>query len=274
MKSFAYRRIINFSLLLISAVSLYVYVWALESTLQNPARFSGWTLLGMVLFLAAYNVRKKLPFLPLGSSAMWLQIHIYIGLLTGFVFGIHLGWQLPNGLFECLLAAAFAAVFLSGVAGLALTRSFAKRLATRKDEIIFERIPWRRKQIRREAEQLVFEQLSRQGALAIPQFYVEHLHVFFSAPQNFWGHLFQTTHARHTLLSELKTHERYLSEPDREVLRSIAGCVERKDDLDYQFALQSTLKHWLFVHIPLTYVLLVFSFFHLFLVNAFSGAAV
>ncbi|MFT7641746.1 MAG: hypothetical protein ACI9G1_003497, partial [Pirellulaceae bacterium] len=46
MKSFAYRRIINFSLLLISAVSLYVYVWALESTLQNPARFSGWTLLG------------------------------------------------------------------------------------------------------------------------------------------------------------------------------------------------------------------------------------
>jgi hypothetical protein len=47
--------------------------------------------------------------------------------------------------------------------------------------------------------------------------------------------------------------------------------VRQKDGLDYHHALQLTLKLWLFVHIPLTYSLLIFSLVHLVLVYAFAG---
>ncbi len=38
---------------------------------------SGYFLLAVMFVLAGYNVWKKLPFLPLGSSEGWLQFHIY-----------------------------------------------------------------------------------------------------------------------------------------------------------------------------------------------------
>ena len=35
----------------------------------------------IVVFLAAFNSRKKLPFLPLLKASIWLQLHIYVGLI-------------------------------------------------------------------------------------------------------------------------------------------------------------------------------------------------
>jgi hypothetical protein len=49
--------------------------------------------------------------------------------------------------------------------------------------------------------------------------------------------------------------------------------VRRKDALDYCGALQAALKLWLFVHLPLTYSLMIFSVWHVVLVFAFSGGA-
>ena len=49
-------------------------------------------------------------------------------------------------------------------------------------------------------------------------------------------------------------------------------CFETKDQLDFHQAMQGLLKGWLFVHIPLTYALLLFALVHLVLVYAFSGA--
>jgi hypothetical protein len=43
--------------------------------------------------------------------------------------------------------------------------------------------------------------------------------------------------------------------------------------LDYHRALQLALKLWLFVHIPLTYGLLIFTALHIVLVFGFSGGA-
>ena len=55
--------------------------------------------------------------------------------------------------------------------------------------------------------------------------------------------------------------------------QKIAQLVRQKDGLDYHQALQLLLRGWLFIHIPLTYSLLIFSLMHLVLVYAFSGGA-
>ena len=64
---------------------------------------------------------------------------------------------------------------------------------------------------------------------------------------------------------------RFTNEAERAALDKLAALVRQKDGLDYHRALQLTLKLWLFVHIPLTYGLLVFTVLHIVLVFGFSG---
>lgn len=267
------RRVRNLALMVFVGCALLLMNRISAAALRDTARQSGWLLLAMVLFLAAYNLRKKLAFLPLGSSATWLQVHIYVGLLTGLVFGIHISWNIPGGVFESVLALLYASVFISGVAGLFLSRSLARRLTTRGSEVMFERIPIHRKQLATEVETIVLRCLDETESTAVAQFYAERLRPFFAVARNFWHHLLHSNRPRFALLNEIQAHHRYLNESERHTMLQVSICVEMKDDLDYQYALQATLKYWLFAHVPLTYALLVFAAFHLLLVSAFAGGA-
>ncbi|MCA9121913.1 MAG: hypothetical protein H6822_26755 [Planctomycetaceae bacterium] len=273
MNTLAARRTRNLGITIVAALLILWLSDVMTTALRDVSRLSGWGLLAMVAFLAAYNVRKKLAFLPLGSSSSWLQLHVYVGLLTAVVFGIHISWKMPSGLVEMILAALYLYVFASGLVGLFLTRSLPKRLTTRGDEILFERIPVYRKRIQAEVEAIVFSGLDDSESTAIAQFYADRLRPFFTQPRNLWQHLVQSNRARFGLLNEMRAYGRYLDNSEREMMSRIATCVERKDDLDYQFSLQATLKYWLFVHVPLSYGLLVFAVVHLLLVSAFSGGA-
>ncbi len=53
------------------------------------------------------------------------------------------------------------------------------------------------------------------------------------------------------------------STPDeRGILAQIVERIRAKDDLDFQQARQGVLKGWLFVHIPLTYSMLLAGMVH------------
>jgi len=56
------------------------------NTLPDYAYLTGYALLAGMFVLTIYNLRKKLPFLPLGKSETWLQIHIYLGFFTTLLF--------------------------------------------------------------------------------------------------------------------------------------------------------------------------------------------
>jgi len=59
------------------------------------------------------------------------------------------------------------------------------------------------------------------------------------------------------LLSDLKELERYLENDDRSTADQFAALVRRRDDLDYQFALQLRLRLWVTFHSILTVALVV-----------------
>ena len=65
--------------------------------------------------------------------------------------------------------------------------------------------------------------------------------------------------------------ERYLNDKEREFSAELRDLVEQKDELDYHYALQTTLKSWLFVHVPLTYGMVLLALVHLVLAYAFGG---
>ncbi|MGB1071716.1 MAG: hypothetical protein ACPG1Z_08610, partial [Planctomycetota bacterium] len=66
-------------------VSLYFLEQA-DATLANPAVTSGWILLGSFVLLCLYGVRKKVPFLPIGKTATWLQMHLGFGVISTWLF--------------------------------------------------------------------------------------------------------------------------------------------------------------------------------------------
>lgn len=267
------RQILRGTLFLIGFGAASVWAWKHYS--PSIFRFpflSGWVLFGTMLILAAFNLRKKLSFLPIGQAESWLQAHIYIGWLTALLFGIHLGWRRPDGWFEIALAALYGLVFLSGVLGLLLSRLLPKRLTTRGGEVIFERIPAARKQLAAEAQALAMNSIApSNGAATLADFYLRELKDFFEQPPPIVRHLVGDRRAIRTRLTELKDLNRFLAAGEREPLQKIAVLVEQKDTLDFHYVTQLTLKLWLFVHLPFTFALLLFTLVHILLVYSFAG---
>ncbi len=261
------------------AAALVLLVHVQDASLHHSSLTSGWLLLAMVFWLASYNLRKKLPFLPLGSSSGWLQLHIHIGLISMLAFGLHAlyrpgeGLHLPNGVLEATLAALYTGVALSGVFGLFLSRAIPRRLAVRGEEVIFERIPAFQRRIADEVRELALRSVRDANATTLADFYELRLAHFFAAPRHFWLHLLQSSRPRHALLTTVGDLDRYLSDPEREIADQLCERIRRKDDLDYHHALQAVLKTWLFLHIGLTYALLVVAVAHALLAHAFLGGA-
>ena len=65
--------------------------------------------------------------------------------------------------------------------------------------------------------------------------------------------------------------DRYLNDEERNFAAQLRELAEKKDELDYQYALQATLKGWLFVHVPLTYSTILLMSLHAVLAYAFRG---
>jgi hypothetical protein len=259
----------TFTLIAASVAALWLH--QKYGALPNYAYLTGWALLAGMFVLTIYNVRKKLPFLPLGKSETWLQIHIYLGFFTVVLFLIHLNFRAPHGWFEIVLAWLFVLVSGSGMVGLFFSRVLPRRLATRGGEVIFEKIPALRHALKTEAESLALGTDAPSPVIA--EFYARRLAPFFAGPKNFWLHLAESRRPFNALLAELDDLRRFATEPERATLEKLAALIRQKDGLDYHRALQLALKLWLFVHIPLTYGLLIFTLLHIVLVFGFSGGA-
>ena len=266
MMNFTLRRRLGITVLLAATVA--VIFWRLAT-----AYASGWLQFALMIALTVFNARKKLPFLPLLSSEAWLQFHIYAGLFSAAVFFVHIGWRMPHGWFQGVLAALYVLVMLSGIVGLVWSRTFPKRLTTRGGEVLYERIPAIRRALQQQAEALALPPAAEARSVILVDFYAENLAVFFEGARNFWSHLLESRAPLNELLARANNISRYLDDSERYTMEQIAALARQKDGLDYQFALQTTLRGWLFVHIPLTYSLLLVSIVHIVLVYAFSGGA-
>ncbi len=267
---FARRRRLGLFLLALAVLAVWLVAQWQDANLGQSAYSTGYVLMGCLVFLAAYNLRKKIAFLPcLGSSRLWMQLHIYIGFFTVAVFLIHIGWHFPSGTFERFLAALYVIVAGSGMYGLYLTRTAPQKLTAVGHEVVFEQIPLLRRRLVDQARQLILDSASTSEVLA--KFYVNRLAPFLERPCSLGYLLVPTSRHSKQLIADIRDLDRYLSAAQRKAGRDLAGLVKRKDDLDYHYALQGRLKIWLFVHIGLTYGLLITAVLHGVMTHAFAG---
>lgn len=268
---FARRRLTSVLVLAAGALGLVWWVGWLDATLARDAHATGYLLYAVLILLAAYNVRKKLPGLPLGSSRVWMQFHIYTGLASAMLFGLHLGWRWPDGWLESTLAIGFAATFGSGLIGLYLTRVVPRQLARTGEQFLYERIPRLHRRVADEARDTVLAAVRATGATTLANFYADRLQGFFNRPRSLAYAISPTSNARKRLFNELTASRRLLTDAERDAAERLFTLVRQKDDLDFHAARQGLLKKWVFVHIALTWTLLTLGAVHGVLALAFTG---
>jgi hypothetical protein len=248
-----------------AALLAAMHVW--ERGLRDPAMLSGWTLFALVLVLAVYGVKKALPFLPLGGSTAWMQVHSWAGFLAVAVFALHAGLRMPTGVLESVLSLAFVLVAGSGVAGLALARMLPPMLRTRGEPILYSRIPQIRRELAFRAAQLVAP------SRALSEFHRLHLVEWLAKPADVAAHLRGSRVPMQRRLERIESLFRYLSPEEQAMARSLIDIVKKKDLLDVHHAGQGALRAWTMIHVPVTGALVILAALHALTVLAFRGGS-
>jgi len=272
MNFFTRRRLRN-SAILAGAVALCLAAYAVSRTALHPsAVYSGLLFLLLLFALTFLNGRKKLPFLPLLKASTWVQFHLYAGLFSVLLFFVHTGFRLPNGTLESVLAVLFAIVTLSGLFGLFITRRLPSRITRSGESLVYERIPAYRQQLRAEVENLVVEAERRSGSSAIGDFYLEVLAPYFRDTRSVAILIGDPRRHEQRLTRRIDDFSRYLDAGELQTIGTLREHIDRKRNLDFQFASQRLLKLWLFVHIPFTYSLLIVAVVHGWIALSYAGA--
>ena len=277
-KHSAQRRWIGWAVLALLLALSAGWLGLLQIALRQAALWSGFALFAVVLFLTAFNARKKLPFLPLPRASAWMRLHTYAGWFAIGLFLLHIHprvppahlFHVPRGPLEFWLAALFLAVNLSGIIGLVLSRVLPSRLTRHGEEVLFERLPVLRRQLRARVEQLMTDSVAQTQSSTLADFYLTRLKDFFDRPRDFRWHLLGSDYPLRARLAALAALDRFFNEKEREIAATLAGQIRAKDNLDLHFACQGLLKAWLFVHIPLAYSLILVAVVHGFLAWSFT----
>lgn len=244
--------------------------WYLERRLGTGELVTGYALLVFTFVLAAFNLRKRLPALPLGSARAWKRAHLAIGAIATALYVQHAGSPYPMGRYEQLLALVFCAVVVSGLLGDFLQRLLPRRLTDVGGEVIFERIPAEIATLREQAEALVLASVREAGSGALSQYYVESLDWYFRRPRFLLSHLTGGNRGGRWIRDQISALRRYLDEREGRALDQIEALALRKNQLDAHYVLQGALKLWLFVHVPAGMLLVALACWHLLVLHIYA----
>lgn len=265
------RRIIRASLALVVLALVWIGGEIHRLTLGNPAFYNGWVLLGAMVVLTLYGLRRRLPALPMGRASHWLQLHVYLGAVTLGFFLLHVRAVLPHDPLQLAVLVLFVVVTASGALGIWLDRTLARRLGQSGSEIVYERIPAAIAALRLEAEEDVLEVAESTASRAFADHYASRVADFLSGPSDTWRHALGLASTATGIDRELVRLRRYVGDAEGQAVERLRDRVARKAALDRQAALQAVLRAWLLVHGPATVALLVLTLAHVVAVYAFAG---
>jgi len=269
--------------LLIAAISggLLWLVWIYGNGLRDPRYLDGWVLAGGMSLQLYFHIAKKTASLSPKSAMRWRKIHIFLGYLLVAAFILHLDFSLPDTAFEWALSAGFVLVALSGIFGTYLAWSLrTKRLID--EGIGYDRIPDRRAELARDVHAAVAATNPAAPAIGLPtppydawitDLYTGRLRDFFQGQRNRTAHLIGSQRPLKQLTDEIDNLSRFVDQQRQEKLAVIKNLVVEKDRLDFARVYLGLTRAWLFVHVPVTYALIVLTVLHVLVVYAYSSGA-
>ena len=273
------RQILGALLLAITSYALFWVVWIYSNGLRDPRYFDGWLLAGGMGLQLFFHIAIKTARLSPKSVMRWRSIHIFVGYLLIAAFISHSDFSWPDTGFEWALWVCFVLVTLSGVFGTYLAWSLqAKRGLA--EYVVAERIPGRRAELAQEVYAVVTQSNPVADVMALPappdagwiaDLYTNHLRDYFQGQRNITAHLIGSRRPLQRLTDEIDSLSRFADKHSQEKLDRIRNLVVEKDQIDFARVHLVLTKIWLFVHVPVTYALIVLTVLHVIVVYAFSS---
>jgi hypothetical protein len=241
------------------------------SYLGRAELISGYSLFAIFIFLSLFNLRKRLSVVPqIGRVYWWHQIHIIFGVLTVLIYALHVDSWWPQASYERWIAVFFYMVFLSGVLGFWFQIKFPRMLTENREEIIFERIPDAVSELKEASMSLVDQAVREEGSDTILRLYQDYLATYFIRPRSTFNILLGNHRNVFEIVHQIDATARFCNANELILLKQLKELVTRKSRIDRQYAYQLAMKLWLFIHIPAVTGLILFTFWHLMLVNIYS----
>jgi hypothetical protein len=270
--------------LFIAAISggLLWLVWIYGNGLRDPNYLNGWIMAGGMGVQLYFHLAIKSGNLSPKAATRWRKIHIFLGYLLIGAFLSHTDFSLPDTGFEWALWSGFVLVTLSGIFGTYLTWSL--KLKRRIDDgVTYDRIPTRRAELARELHAAVMKPDAAAAAMAllpglphdawIMDLYNNHLRAFFQDQRNYTAHLFGSQRPLKRLTDEIDNLSGFVDKQGQDKLTAIKDLVAEKDRLDFARVYLGLTKAWLYVHVPVTYALIVLMVLHIIVAYSFSSGA-
>lgn len=260
----------------VAATLSFLVVWFagaqwIRISLGHPAVYSGSTLLLCLLSLMLLGLRKRLIVLPLLPVKTWVQIHIYTGVFSCAAFLVHVPSVFATGRLEGPLSWLFLVVAASGFYGLYISRTAPKRLTAVSIEPRYDRIDWHRQQIATSAQKAITDLNESADRTILETIYHKTLAPYFSSRLSLRYLVIPSSFRRRRLIRAITECHRYFDQATMQAANQLAALVRRRDDLDYQHAIQFRLRAWVTMHAGLSTVLIAWSLLHAYVAIGMLG---
>ena len=238
----------------------------------------------MMIFAALLSVRKKFPVIRIGRAKVWMRAHLWLGFLSYPIILFHSAFSLGGSLTTTLMV-LFTIVFVSGIAG-ALFQHYMPMRITRKVpmETIYDQIESVIGQLCNEADDLMVQLVPAMEAIPVAEvvgdrtlplnraareldtkdlqpirtLYADKVQPYLLKPGDY-RHELANDEIAATIFDQVRKMSPGLTTEFIDDLQNI--CLEKRQ-LDKQIRLHRWLHAWLFVHLPISWALLLLGAVH------------
>lgn len=239
---------------------------------------SGGTVMGLVygvlsftaiLVLMSYGIRKRTYQTAARSVQAWLSSHVYLGVLSWLLIPLHSGFHFAADI-HTLAFVLLTVVVLSGLLGAYLYLTVPHQFSQCGPEIITTGPDGVDTEYHRIVQQM--RTLSEGKSPALSRICQEEIQR--GQPKRFAGwRLLVQRQLPSSATSTLQEFQSYLGQvppTEREELQQLAALATRKRELTQrvqsQMRLKNLLEVWLFVHLPVSIMMLITVMIHIFTV--------
>jgi uncharacterized membrane protein len=256
-----WRRI--FAVLLFGVAASYAY-YAREEFPHGGTKV-GLTLgtagLALILLLAYFGIRKRSYKSTFGTLEQWMQSHIYLGILVFIVLLLHTGGRFNDQIAVTTFVLVGAVVF-SGVLGAILYVTVPRMLTEVESNLTIE-------EISDNANQLVRQMARTASGKSAPfqRIYTELIEESKPGWMAGWRLVFTGGRNKKSATSaDWGNLLRLVPKEEQDELRQMLVTSRQRKELLLRLMFQQRYKNileaWLYVHVPFTIALLVFSALH------------
>ena len=224
----------------------------------------GYGITAALLFVAvfAYALRRRTMRYRPGRTWHYLQVHVYGGTLFILLVLMHTGFRVPQGVLTWWLWLLSLWVVGSGLLGVVLQKWIPMLLNSGLSiEVHYDRIPELTADLRTRADALVTS-----CDYTIREFYRKTLAPTLATPQSRLIYYFDITGGIQARNEQFEYLRALLPTEEQGKLDTLEDMYRTKLEIDAHYTLQKALRGWLFLHVPVSILLIVLLALHIFAV--------